>query len=78
MKRPSGRPQGGRVSEADVALLVGYDHRAADLTGRALARLPREIATEFKNRKPNWYPGAVESVETRLRRLIKGYGGGLR
>jgi hypothetical protein len=70
-RKDRGRPPGSKSPRADARLLEIYDHVSADCTERVRSALPRLVAAHVKARWPDDYRAAVESIERRLRRLLK-------
>jgi hypothetical protein len=70
-RKGRGRPLRSKISFADAWLLNVYDRLAAECTKTMRKALPRLVAAHVKEHWPGDYRAAVDSIERRLRRLLK-------
>jgi hypothetical protein len=71
-KKKVGRPKGKRKNpDMDNLLLQVYDVNAPRMDDKSRRSLPRLVAEYAKKNRPKDFPVSVQSIETRVRRLLK-------
>jgi hypothetical protein len=70
-KGKAGRPKGPSNPARDDLLLKAYDRYVSGRDGKAKAAVLHELSEKLKRLGSDWFPGTSDSIEHRIRVLLK-------